>query len=122
MSRVRPPTPPAPVPRACIAPEDYPCECGFVEDLNEEVFKECMRSFGATAGAPKGGGGTAYYGKMARKFMPRARNYQQKAESAGVARRQGVRACILGGPILLLQIPQMCREQAMECVPMELKR
>ena len=122
MSRVWSPIPPEPTPRTCIAPADYACECGFVEDFNEEVFKECMRSFGATAGAPKGGRGTAYYGKEARKRMPGARSYQQKRESAGVARRQGIRACILGGPIMLVQIPNMCREQAMECVPMELKR
>src|SRR4029453_14879180 len=100
------PTPP-PSP-TCIAPSDYPCPCPLQARYDRETFKLCMASGGTLGGSPGGGLKTAYYAKKQRKpvvFPP------------AVSRPQGQNACMIGGLVMLLQLPEICRKASLECVP-----
>jgi RHS repeat-associated protein len=111
------PAPRPPAPMECIAPADYPCDCGFEWKRNDGLYDACIKSLGAAGGGPSGGRGTAYFGRNAANKEAAGASWGQKSEARGARRRQGTNACVLGGLVMVINIFPTCEEAAMECVP-----
>ena len=116
MSRGRPDPTPPPEP-TCIAPSDYPCPCPLQARYDDDKYWACMASGGAAGGGPSGGFGTHNFGNKSKKAYKSGGGWGQKSEQGGIARRQGASACAVGGLVMLMQIPQICRRASLECVP-----
>ena len=101
------PAPPEPTPPSCIAPADYACPCPYQVTYDRDVYRDCMLTGGAAGGGPSGGNQTANYGKKQRKPV---------VNPPAVSRPQGQNACIVGGMVMIMQLPQICHNLARKCV------